>query len=146
MTVVAALAGGDLAPFQGANGYRIALASPGTLTAGEMFREKKHEKSILTWVLRGVGFILMLVGFMLVLGPLSVLAGVLPFLEDLVEAGVFLVALSLAVPLTLITIAVAWFAHRPLIGAALIVGGVAFVFLIRRLPRASARRQPPADR
>jgi hypothetical protein len=146
MTVVAALAGGDLAPFQGANGYRIALASPGTLTAGEMFREKKHEESILTWVLRGVGFILMLVGFMLVLGPLSVLAGVLPFLEDLVEAGVFLVALSLAVPLTLITIAVAWFAHRPLIGAALIVGGVAFVFLIRRLPRASARRQPPADR
>ena len=38
----------------------------------------------------GVGFILMLVGFLLVGGPLSALAGVLPFLEGLVEAGVFL--------------------------------------------------------
>jgi hypothetical protein len=140
MTVVAALAAGSLAPFHGANGYRIALASPGTLTAGEMFREKKHEENILTWVLRGVGFILMLVGFMLVFGPLSVLAGVLPFLEGLVEAGVFLMALTLAVPLTLITIAAAWFAHRPLIGATLIVAGIACVFLIRRLPRRSTRR------
>jgi hypothetical protein len=146
MTVVAALTGSDLAPFHGANGYRIALASPGTLTAGEMFREKKHEESILTWVLRGVGFVLMLAGFMLVFGPLAVLAGVLPFLEGLVEAGIFLVALTLAVPLTLITIAAAWFAHRPLIGAALIVAGIAFIFLIRRLPRASRRRPTPVAR
>jgi hypothetical protein len=146
MTVIAALAAGNLAPFHGANGYRIALTSPGTLTAGEMFREKKHQESILTWVLRGVGFILMLVGFLLVFGPLSVLAGVLPFLEGLVEAGVFLVALTLAVPLTLITIAAAWFAHRPLIGAALIAAGVAFAFLLRRLPRASRRRPTPAAR
>jgi hypothetical protein len=146
MTVIAALAAGNLAPFHGANGYRIALTSPGTLTAGEMFREKKHQESILTWVLRGVGFILMLVGFLLVFGPLSVLAGVLPFLEGLVEAGVFLMALTLAVPLTLITIAAAWFAHRPLIGAALIAAGVAFAFLLRRLPRASRRRPTPAAR
>jgi hypothetical protein len=146
MTVVAELAAGGLTPFHGANGYRIALASSGTLTAGEMFQEKKHEENILTWVLRGVGFILMLVGFMLVFGPLSVLAGVLPFLEGLVEAGGFLVALTLAVPLTLITIAVAWFAHRPLIGAALIVAGIAFAFLIPRLPRASNRRPAPVAR
>jgi hypothetical protein len=146
MTVVAELAAGSLASFQGANGYSIALASPGTLTAGEMFREKKFEESILTWVLRGGGFILMLFGFLLVLGHLSVLAGVLPFFEDLVEAGAFLVALTLAVPLTLITIAVAWFAHRPLIGAALIAVGVASVFLIRRLPRASRRRRAPVAR
>jgi hypothetical protein len=146
MSVVAALDAGSLEPFEGANGYRIALASPGTLTAGEMFREKKHEESILTWILRGVGFILMLCGLLLVFGPLSVLAGVLPFLEDLVEAGVFLLALTLAVPLTLITIAVAWFAHRPLIGVVLIMTGIASVFLIRRLPRASPRRPRPVAR
>src|SRR5271155_2709695 len=43
MSVVAGLAAGSLAPFHG-NGYRIALVSPGTLTAGEMFREKKHKE------------------------------------------------------------------------------------------------------
>ena len=73
----------------------------------------------------------------------AVLAGVLPFLEDLVEAGVFLVALMLAVPLTLITIALAWFAHRPLIGALLIVAGIAFVLLIGYLRRAAPGRPQP---
>src|SRR5271163_2586594 len=81
MTVVAALAAGGLMPFHGVNGYRIALASTGALSAGEMFREKKHKENILTWVWRGFGFVVMLIGFVRVLIPLSVLAGVLPFLE-----------------------------------------------------------------
>jgi hypothetical protein len=89
----------------------------------------------------------MLVRLLLVLGPLSVLAGVLPFLEGLVEAGVFLVALTLAVPLTLITIAVAWFAHRPLIGTALIVAGLPSSFWSGAYPavRRAGRSRLPTD-
>ena len=142
MSVVAGLDAGGLAPFHGDNGYRIALADPGALTAGEMFREKKHEESLLTWVLRGAGFLLMLVGFAMVGGPLAVLADVLPVLGSLVSAGVFLVALTLAVPLTLITIAVAWFAHRPLAAVGMIAAGVVFAILVQYL----RRRPAPATR
>jgi hypothetical protein len=71
--------------------------------------------------------------------PLTMLFAVLPFLESLVGAGAFLVALTLAVPITLLTIAVAWIVHRPLIGIGLLAAGVAALFLLRKLhPRRSA--------
>lgn len=139
MSVVAGLASGVLAPFRGAGGYRIALAAPGVVAASEMFREKKHEERVLTWVLRGVGFVAMLIGFILLLGPLSAVAAVLPFLEGIVDAGIFFIALMLALPLTLLTIAVAWFAHRPLLSGALILVAIAVAAVIFRLRRRRLR-------
>jgi hypothetical protein len=68
------------------------------------------------------------------------LFAVLPFLESLIGAGVFLVALTLAIPLTLLTIAVAWIVHRPLIGGLLLIGAIAAWYLLRQLhPRRTAR-------
>jgi hypothetical protein len=58
---------------------------------------------------------------------------VLPFLESLVGAGAFLVALTLAVPVTLLTISIAWIVHRPLIGGLLLVGAIGAWFLLRRV-------------
>jgi nitrate/nitrite transporter NarK len=64
---------------------------------------------------------------------------VLPFLESLVGVGAFLVALTLAIPITLLTIAVAWVMHRPLIGGLLLVGAVGAWFVLRQLhPRRTA--------
>jgi hypothetical protein len=73
-----------------------------------------------------------------------VLASVLPFLGGIAEAGIFIVALSLSLPLTLFTIAAAWIAHRPIIGALLLVAGAALFWLMHRLhrkaPAAAAQR------
>jgi membrane associated rhomboid family serine protease len=68
------------------------------------------------------------------------LFAVLPFLESLVGTGAFLVAFTLAVPLTLLTIGVAWFAHRPLVGGGILVAAVASMILLRKMhPRRVAR-------
>src|SRR5712671_1713126 len=142
MSVVAAQAGNTLAPFSAANGYRIVLAEPGVVPATAMFREKAQEESLLTWILRAVGFVLMLVGFLLMASPLTVLLGVIPFFETLADIGAFMLALLLALPLTLIVIAAAWITHRPLIGGALIVAGLGLAYLLRRLHRAR-QPQPP---
>ncbi len=56
-------------------------------------------------------------------------------------AGAFVAALTLAVPLTLPTTALAWIAHRPPVGGLLLAGAIAAGFLLRRLtgkPRARA--------
>jgi hypothetical protein len=67
MSVVAQQTGGGvLAPFHDANGYKIALADAGVVPAAVMFKEKAHEESVFTWILRAVGFVLMLVGFLLI--------------------------------------------------------------------------------
>ncbi len=139
MSVVAAQASGTLAPYHGTNGYLIALADTGVVPATAMLQEKAHEESIITWILRGVGFVVMLIGFVLIAAPLSVIASVIPFLGDLVGISAFLLGFVLAVPLTLFVIALAWITHRPLIGAGLIVAGLVLGYLLRRLHRAPPR-------
>jgi hypothetical protein len=140
ISVAAAQSGGVLTAWRDANGYTIALAEPGVVTAAALFHDEKQSEATLTWILRGVGFALMLVGFVCMTRPLTMLFAVLPFLESVVGAGAFLVALTLAVPITLLTIALAWIVHRPLIGAGLLAGAVAALYLLRQLhPRRTAR-------
>ena len=133
VSVAAAQASGVLTAYRDANGYTIALAEPGVVSADALFHDEKKSEGILTWILRGVGFVLMLIGFVCMTRPLTMLFAVLPFLESLVGAGAFLVALTLTVPITLLTISIAWFVHRPLIGGLLLVGAVGALYLLRRL-------------
>ena len=141
ISVAAAQAGGVLTAWRDPNGYTIALAEPGVVPAAALFHDQQQSEGQLTWILRGAGFVAMLIGFICLTRPLTMLFAFLPFLESLVGAGAFLAALTLAVPITLVTIAIAWMAHRPLIGGALLAGAVVMLVLLRRLnpPRAAAR-------
>ena len=140
ISVAAAQVAGVLTAYRDATGYTIALAEPGVVSAAALFHDEKKSESTLTWVLRGAGFVLMLVGFVCMTRPLTMLFAVLPFLESMVGAGAFLAALTLAVPITLLTIAIAWIVHRPLIGAGLLAGAIATWYLLRQLhPRRPAR-------
>ena len=141
VSVVAAVAGGMLTSYKDGNGYEIALLQPGAVSAAAMFAEAKQAESILTWILRALGFVLVLVGLVCITRPLTMLFAVLPFLETIVGAGAFLAALTFAVPITLVTIAVAWMVYRPLIGLLLLGAAAAGMFLFGRIGR---RRQAPA--
>lgn len=130
-SVVAGQNGDTLAPFTGRNGYTIALVKPGIASAGELFKAKKAEEGTLTWILRLVGFILMLVAFLLIGGPLSTVLAVVPLFEWVAEAGIFAAALGLSIPLTLVVIAIAWIVHRPVTGILLLAVATGALFLIR---------------
>ncbi len=139
VSAAAALSSGVLTAYRDGNGYTIALAAPGVVSAATLFNEEKKSESTLTWILRGVGFVVVLIGFVCVTKPLSMLFAIVPFLESMVGAGAFLVALILAVPVTLVTIAVAWIVHRPLIGLLLLAAAGAALFGMRwMLPKRSA--------
>jgi len=143
-SVVAQQVQSTLAPDPGRAGYTIALAHPGTVGAELMFQDQKDQEAMLTWILRGVGFLVMLIGFALFFNPLAVLVGVLPFLESIVGAGIFFIALMLAIPLTLVVIAISWLVVRPLIGGGLLAAAlVAFILLIRRNRKRAAARMAP---
>ncbi|HEY1413949.1 MAG TPA: TMEM43 family protein, partial [Rhodopila sp.] len=136
ISVAGANAGGVLTAYRDTNGYTIALPEPGAVTASGMFHDELKSEGRLTWILHGVGFVAMLIGFICMTRPLTMLFAVLPFLESLVGAGAFLVAITLAVPITLLTISVAWIAHRPLLGGGLLLAAVAAWLLLRQmLPR-----------
>ena len=133
LSVVAAQSGNTLAEYTTTQGYGINLAAIGTHTAAAMFTQAKQDEATLTWILRGVGFLLMLFGLMLMSSPLHWLASLLPLLESVVSAATFVMALAVALPLTLVTIALAWLTYRPLLAGGLILGGLAGAFIIKRM-------------
>lgn len=139
VSVAAASAGGTLTSYRDANGYTIALAEPGSVAASILFAEEKKAEGTLTWILRGVGYVLVLIGLICISRPLTILFAILPFLESIVGAGAFLAAFTLSLPITLFTIAVAWIVHRPLIGIGLLVAALAGGFLLGKI---GPRRRP----
>ena len=131
VSVAAGVSGGTLVPYRDTTGYTIALVAPGDASAANLFRDEAKSEGVLTWILRGVGFLGVLIGFVCMTRPLTMLAAVLPILADIVGIGGFLVALTLSVPITLLTISIAWIVHRPLIGVGLLVAAIAGFALLR---------------
>jgi hypothetical protein len=121
VSVLAAQSNGGFAGFVTPNGYQIHMASAGNHAAAEMIAQERSQESILTWILRGVGFVLMWIGFLMFFGPLATFASVVPFLGSLVRGAAAAIAFVAALPLTLVVIAIAWIAFRPLLGGGLLV-------------------------
>lgn len=142
VSVVARQSGGGLAAYRAPNGHVIDLVRIGDHDAASMFRQAKADEALLTWILRGAGFLMMLFGIALLSSPLAWLASVLPFLAGFVNFAALLVAIIVAVPLTLLTIGLSWLAFRPLIGGGLIAAAVVLAVGLRWL--AARRRQAAA--
>jgi len=114
------------------NGLSIALVTAGIHTADAMFEEAKSDNRNLTWVLRAVGTIILVLAFAMILKPLSVLADVVPFVGNIVEMGTGFVALILGCVVALIAISIAWFFYRPLLSVAFMVVVASLVYLLKR--------------
>jgi hypothetical protein len=140
--VVAKQSSYSFTPYRSSLGKEIQLFRTGSYSREQMFDAAQSANRTMTWVLRGVGFFLMLLGISLVFRPLAVAADVVPVFGSLLRMGSAVLGFSIALPLTLLTIAVAWLAARPVLGASLLVLGlVALVgFFILGRKRAQAAR------
>ena len=115
------------------NGDTISLMSDSIQSAELMFSKAQSANNMLTWILRIVGFLMMLIGVSMVFKPLSVLADVLPIMGDIVEMGTSMVAFLIALPSWLIVIAIAWIVYRPVLGIILLViAGAVIFYLIKK--------------
>ena len=146
VSVVARQAGSAFEPsveaYRTSNGGSVFLIANGRRTAEEMFESARQANRFLTWLLRLVGFLLMLFGLRAVLDPLATLGDVVPLLGRIVGAGAGFVAGVLALALSAATIGVAWLFYRPLLGVPLLVAAVALVvWLARRRPAAAPAAQ-----
>lgn len=141
VSVVAAQTKQSFAPYVTKNEREIELVEAGNVSAPQMFAHAQAANRTLTWILRAVGFAAMFFGGMLVLGPISAFAHILPFLGSLVEIGFALVAFLLSAIVSLLVIAVAWIFYRPVMGAILIAAAIGCIILLKRL---HAKRTPVA--
>ncbi|MEZ4864441.1 MAG: TMEM43 family protein [Caldilineaceae bacterium] len=139
VTVFGDQQGGQLTPHLYDKGSTFFRALAGDRNSA--ISQLQTEHTITTWVLRGVAFLMLWIGLMMVLNPLATLAGILPILESITGfvTGLvaFIVALVIWAVATLISVVLhnIWLA---LIAALLVVGVI--VYLMRR--RQANKLQP----
>ena len=134
-TIIGKQANGGFEPYQTQAGDALLMVDAGTVSSEQMFADAQSANTVITWILRAVGVILMIIGFALTMAPLSVLAAVIPFLGRIVGMGTGILAFFLGVVLSTITIAIAWFWYRPVVALIIIVVGFAIAYGITRLGR-----------
>ncbi|NOQ16021.1 MAG: hypothetical protein GQ581_03085 [Methyloprofundus sp.] len=121
--------------YQTQAGGTIDLLKLGMMDAAAMFAAAQKENTLLTWGIRVGGFMLMWFGLSLIFKPLSVLGSVLPFLGNLISMGTGILAFLITLPCTMVTIALAWVAYRPLLAGGLIAVAVISIVAMKYMPR-----------
>jgi hypothetical protein len=127
--------GADITPFQTQAGDRLLMASSGIVPADSMFKSAQLENKILTWAIRIVGLVMMWVAWFFIFRPIAVVGDVVPLIGSVLAAGAGLASFVITAALGPLIIAIAWFFYRPLVGLAILAGGLAVAFGVRMLGR-----------
>lgn len=145
VTVMAQQKGESFAAFQTKVGVPKELLYHGLLTKAEVIGKQRTEAAIKRWLLRLGGFVAMWVGMMLAFKPIKALLSFLPFVDDMVGFVVGAVTFVLALAMTLMTIAVFWFASRPILAISLVAVAAALIgfFMMRGGKRQAAPAAAP---
>ena len=136
--------GNQLIPYKFPSGS-IALLATGRKSAEQMIQDAEAANTMLLWMLRLAGFVIMAVGIGMVLRPLAVIGDVVPLVGNLVGVGIAIVALLVAGGLSLVTISIAWLFYRPLLGISLLVASVVLFWLARRFLRSRSQQVVDVD-
>ena len=144
VSIIARQLGDSFEPWQSHASTTIEQLMAGAVSAENMIGKMEQTNTLITWLLRLAGFVLMSVGIGLVFNPLVVFADVLPLLGDILGMGIGIFAMAMAACFSLLTIALAWLAYRPVLGVTLIVAAVAIVLEVRHLCK--RRKAPPGTK
>lgn len=142
ISIVSVQKGNTFAPYTSKKG-QLQLVSMGVHSADEMFLAAEKSNTFLTWLLRGLGLLLMYIGLKTILGPIVMLGAVVPFVKKILDFGVGVVAFGVALIFTLAVCAIAWFFYRPIYSAILVAAIIAVIFwMISRKRKSSSTEQP----
>lgn len=128
-----------LEAYRATNGEEILLAMSGTHPADVVVQKGQDDNRLLAWIIRAVGMLFLLVGFVMVFAPVNILASYVPILGSIVGGATFLVALAATLAVGPTVMAIAWFAYRPLLAGGIIAGAVVMTLAVRQL---RLRRRP----
>ena len=109
----------------------VYLQMDGLNTKEEMINSFRQDNKFFTNFIRIVGWLLMFIGLNLLINPLVTLFKIFPFASSIIgfltSGLMFLVSLALS----LLTIAIAWFAYRPTLSIGLIIVICGIIYLIK---------------
>ena len=133
VSIIAQQLKGTLSPYIGENGTKIVKLAYGTVSADNMIKLALKENSSQTWILRGLGLVLCIIGLILILKPISVIMDVLPILGSIANFGAGILSVILGLILILTTISIAWLFYRPILSISLFAVIVPlFIYLYKK--------------
>jgi len=128
-TIAAKESSKSLMPYTTTNGKDLLFVRSGKVSAKSIFKDELEANALMTWILRGVGLLMMFIAFKMVMGPLETFAKVVPMFGSLVGGASSIVAMVLTLLLGSIVISLAWFSSRPMLSLIIIVIGVGVAFM-----------------
>lgn len=137
--------GDALMAYTTSNGREVFLSAAGKKDAPAMFVQAQTENTIITWVIRVAGLIGIFIGFQLFFGLFGVIGDLIPFIGSIVRGGTAIIALILTLIVGPVTIAIGWFAYRPLLALAIIGGGLLIAAGLIYLKRKGASARAPSE-
>ncbi len=138
VSLMAQVSGDTFVPFTAKNGKSFDVLQTGVLSADQMYEGQHSANKMWLWILRILGIFLVIGGLKGIFGFLETLAKVVPFIANIIGAGVGLVCSLVGFAWSFIVIAIAWLAYRPVLGISLIVIAVALIVLLARKKKAAA--------
>ena len=109
------------------NGKAFSKVEMGTVSAMNMIEHQKSANKMWLWILRILGILLVVGGFRSLLSIVSTLFAVVPFVQRIIGAGVGVVTTLVGLVWSLVVIALAWVAYRPVLAISLLVLAAALV-------------------
>jgi len=120
VSIIGKQVGRELRPYQTEAGGEILLLYLGEKTAEEIFSLEHAQNKLLTWAVRGGGWLLMFVSFSCMTNICSLLVSRFPLVRDLVNLGLTSLNVSLSITLSLTIVALGWVIYRPMLGLGLL--------------------------
>ena len=133
LSIIAQVQGNTFTKFVAKNGKEVYSVTNGVASEEQMYSGEHQTNSIITWVLRLVGLLLIVWGLKAMFNILPTLFKVLPFLGKIVGAGVGLVCWVFGFAWSLLIFAIAWLFYRPVIAVIfLAIAGLGIWFLTKK--------------
>ena len=136
ISIVAKVNGNTFEKYLDKNNRAFYSVSMGVVSAEAMFAHEHASNSVWTWIFRILGIILVIGGLKSMFSILPTLFKVLPFLGNIVGAGVGLVCSVVGFAWSLLIIGISWLWYRPLIGIIFLAIAVAGIWFLKSKAKA----------
>ena len=127
-SVIAQVYQDNLKEYTAKNGMSLATLTMGAEDMETMFSSEHSKNSILTWLLRLAGILLVVFGLKGITEIIVTLFKVLPFLASIANFGVGAICWIVGILWSVIVIALAWIFYRPVLGISLLVVAALLTF------------------
>ena len=124
------LVDGEISDYTTKNNTNIKKLVKGTKNGAGMINDIESANKTMKWIFRILGTILIVVGISGILGPITTLIGYIPFLGKIVNSMIGVVSFLIGLVISLIVIAISWFAARPIVAICSLVAAAALIIAV----------------